>query len=110
MTTILSVSLPPDVRATLDAEAKRQCRSRSFVVAEAIRDYVARQEREAFTAAREGTLREGLALTPAGRVQLVEELWQELARGRQPGQPWAATFNTFEEHDRWRRQGGERLG
>jgi len=104
MTTILSVSLPADLRSTLDAEAKRQRRSRSFVVAEAVRDYVARQERDAFTAARERTLREGLALAPAARVQLAEDLWQELARGRPPGQPWTATFDTFEDYERWRRQ------
>lgn len=108
--TILSVSLPPDLRSTLDVEARRQRRSRSFVVAEAIRDYVARQEREAFTEARARTLREGLALAPAQRVQLVEALWQELARGRTPGQPWTATFDTFAEYDRWRRRGGEQLG
>ena len=109
MTTILSVSLPADLRSTLDAEAKRQRRSRSFVVADAIREYVARQERDAFTAARDRTLREGLALAPAERLQLAEDLWQEFARGRKPGQPWTATFNTFEEYDRWRRQGGERV-
>jgi len=104
MTTILSVSLPADLRSTLDAEAKRQRRSRSFVVAEAVRDYVARQERDAFTAARERTLREGLALAPAARVQLAEDLWQELARGRPPAQPWTATFDTFEDYERWRRE------
>ncbi|MEX2157313.1 MAG: ribbon-helix-helix domain-containing protein [Gemmatimonadales bacterium] len=104
MTTILSVSLPADLRSTLDAEAKRQRRSRSFVVAEAVRDYVARQERDAFTAARERTLREGLALAPAARIQLAEDLWQELARGRTPAQPWTATFATFEDYERWRRE------
>lgn len=104
MTTILSVSLPADLRSTLDAEAKRQRRSRSFVVAEAVRDYVARQERDAVTAARERTLREGLALAPAARVQLAEDLWQELARGRAPTQPWTATFDTFEDYERWRRE------
>lgn len=109
MTTILSVSLPADLRATLDAEAKRQRRSRSFVVAEAVRDYVARQQHNAFTEARERTLREGLALAPAARLRLAEELWQEFARGRKPAKPWAATFNTFEEYDRWRREGGERV-
>lgn len=103
MTTILSVSLPADLRSTLDAEAKRQKRSRSFVVAEAVRDYVARQQDHAFTAARERTLRDGLALAPAARVRLAEELWQEFARGRKPIEPWVATFNTFDEYDLWRR-------
>ena len=108
-TTILSVSLPKNLRATLDAEAKRQRRSRSFVVAEAVRDYVARRQQDAFDAARERTLREGLALAPAARVQLAEQLWQEFARGREPTKPWTATFDTFEDHERWRRAGGERI-
>ena len=108
MTTILSVSLPDDLRSTLDAEAKRQRRSRSFVVAEAVREYVAQQQRDAFTQARERTLREGLSLSPAGRVNLAEELWRELARGRKPAKPWTASFDTFEEYERWRREGGDR--
>ena len=102
--TILSISLPPALRSSLDAEAKRQRRSRSYVVAEAVRQYVARQEREAFAQARERTVSEGLALTPAQRVQLAEELWQDFARGHQSVKPWTATFNTFDEFDRWRRQ------
>jgi len=64
MATILSVSVPADLRAALDAEAKRQRRSRSFVVSEAIRAYVVSREREAFTAGRDETLREALALSP----------------------------------------------
>jgi hypothetical protein len=24
--------------------------------------------------------------------------------------PWVASFDTFDEYDRWRRQGGERVG
>jgi predicted transcriptional regulator len=107
MTTILSVSLPADLRVTLDAEAKRQRRSRSFVVTEAVRDYVARQQQHAFTEARERTLRDGLSLAPAARLKLAEELWQEFARGRQATQPWTAAFNTFDEYERWRRAGGE---
>jgi predicted transcriptional regulator len=108
VTTILSVSLPADLRSTLDAEAKRQRRSRSFVVAEAVREYVARQQREVFTEARDRTLRDGLSLTPAARLQLAEELWQELVRERKPIQPWVATFDTFDEYERWRRGSGER--
>ena len=101
---ILSVSLPSDLRAALDAAAQAQRRSRSFVVANAIREYLARNERDAFTAARDRTLREGLALTPTDRLKLAEELWQDLARRREPAQPWTATFETFEEYERWRRE------
>jgi predicted transcriptional regulator len=103
--TIFSFSLPADLRAPLDAEARRQRRSRSFVVAEAIRQYVAEQARDAFTAARDRTLREGLALEPADRVRLAEQLWHDFACGRKPAQPWTASFDTFDEYERWRRRG-----
>lgn len=108
MTIILSVSLPPDLRSTLDALAKRQKRSRSFVVAEAIRSYVAQQERDTFAEARERTISEGLALTPAGRVHLVEDLWHDFAPGHRVTKPWTASFSTFDEYDNWRRHRGER--
>lgn len=104
MANILSISVSPELRTTLDAEAKRQQRSRSFVVSEAIREYVARQDRDAFTAARDQTLREGLALSPAERVALAEDLWREFARGQQPAEPWTVSFNTFAEYEQWRRR------
>jgi predicted transcriptional regulator len=101
VTTILSISLPDHVRAVLDAEAARQRRSRSAVVSEAVRAYVTRTDGDAFTDARDRTLREGLALSPADRVKLSEELWHELARGRRRPKPWSASFATFGEYDRW---------
>lgn len=107
MSTILSVSLPDELRSSLDAEAKRQRRSRSFVVAEAVREYLARQEYDTFSQARERTLLEGLALAPADRVRLAEELWQEFARGHRAVKPWTAAFDTFEEYEAWRRRGAE---
>jgi len=108
--TILSVSLPLQLRSALDAEARRQRRSRSFVVADAVRAYLAHRERDAFAEAQARTVREGLALTPAQRVQLAEELWREFTRGRKAVQPWTASFNTFDEYETWRRQGGEPVG
>ena len=102
MATILSVSVPADLRAALDAEAKRQRRSRSFVVSEAIRAYVTSREREAFAAGRDETLREALALSPAERLREAEGLWREFARTHEPGKPWTASFNTFAEYEQWR--------
>ena len=55
--TILSLSLPADLRARLDAEAARRRRSRSFLVAEAVREYLSRQDRRGFDKARDRTLR-----------------------------------------------------
>ena len=50
-------------------------------------------------------MRDGLALSPAERLRLSEELWLELARGREPAAGWTAAFDTFEEYERWRRGG-----
>jgi len=108
MTTITSISMPDELRAALDLEADRQRRSRSFVVAEAVREYLVRQERAAFDEARLRTLRDGLALTPEGRLELAEELWLEFARGRPTSEPWTATFETFDEYEEWRRKGAAR--
>jgi predicted transcriptional regulator len=90
------------VRASLDAEAKRQRRSRSFVVAEAVREYVANREREAFASGRDQTLREALALSPAERLREAEDLWREFARSHGPGKPWTASFDTFADYEQWR--------
>ena len=103
MSVIVSVSLPPRVKSTLDAESRRQRRSRSFVVAEAIREYTDRRTAGAFADARDETLRDGLARSPAARVRESEDLWQELTRGSRPAKPWTATFRTFAEHDAWLR-------
>ena len=104
MATIVSISIPAELRKALDAQAERQQRSRSFVVAEAVREYLARCDRDAFAEARLRTLREGLALEPAARLRLAEELWQEFARGSRDFRPWAATFRTFDEYERWKRE------
>ena len=77
------------------------------MVAEAVRDYLAGQDRTAFEEARKRTLSEGLALAPAARVQLAEDLWQEFARGCDTARPWTATFDTYDEYERWRREAGE---
>jgi predicted transcriptional regulator len=107
--TILSISLPSDLRARLDAEADHSRRSRSFLVAEAVREYLDHRDRQSFAEARERTLREGLALSPAERLRLSEELWGELARGREVTVPWTAAFDTFDQYERWRGRGGQPL-
>jgi Putative addiction module component len=74
------------------------------VVAEAIERYLDEADRRGFEEGRERTLREALALSPAERVRLAEELWSELTRGGRPVKPWTASFDTFEEYDQWRRR------
>lgn len=106
MSDIISVSLPSELRKLLDAEASRQRRSRSFIVQEAIRAYVAQSSRESFAAGRDQTLREGLALNPAERIRLAEDLWEELSWGHKPARGWTASFDTFDEYVRWRTRRG----
>lgn len=108
MPTILSVSIPAGLRRNLDTEAKRLQRSRSFVVCEAIRAYLARQDRDAFTSARDRTLLESLALAPSERVQLAEQLWQELAGDSTPREPWTASFDSYDQYQKLGRHGGGR--
>jgi predicted transcriptional regulator len=102
---IISISLPADLHSRLDAEAERLQRSRSFLVAESVREYLSRRDRRSFDEARERTLRDGLALSPAERLELSEELWRDLTRGRPVTGPWTAGFETFDEYERWRRSG-----
>lgn len=102
MPNIISVSLPEALQAMLDAEARRQRRSRSYVVQEAVRAYLDRQHSHAFAAARDQLLLEGLALTPAQRLSLADELWAELSFGRAATEGWARSFDTFDEYRRWR--------
>ena len=106
MATILSVSIPDDLRAPLDDVAARQRRSRSFVVSEAVRTYLTSQTDPEFDEARDETLREGLALSPAERVRLVESLTDELTVGRKPRKPFVLGFDTFADYDTWLRAGG----
>ena len=70
-------------------------------------EYIAQREHDAFAAARDRTLREGLALSPAERVRLSDELWRELSRGRKPARAWTASFDTFADYERWRTSDAE---
>jgi predicted transcriptional regulator len=106
MATILSVSIPDDLRAPLDAVAARQRRSRSFVVSEAVRTYIASQTDPAFDEARDETLREGLALSPADRIRLAESINDDLSARKKRHKPFVRGFDTFAEYDEWIRAGG----
>src|SRR2546428_4949403 len=97
MATILSVSVPVELRAALDAEAKRQRRSRSFVVSEAIRAYVASREREAFAAGRGETLREAFAVAPAAGPREAQGVLQEVARTDEPGAAVSGSVHHFSQ-------------
>lgn len=98
---IISASLAPQVREALDAEAKRQGRPRSFVVSEAIQQYVAGPRDAQFVAARQQLWRRHLRQSPEERVRELERLTDELTRGRKRPKPAARSFQTFRERDAW---------
>jgi len=77
MPIIVSFSLPDRLPLLLDAEAKRQDRSRSYIAKVAFEEYLARQD--PFRTARDRTLQENLALSPIQRVSLAEDLWRGLS-------------------------------
>ncbi len=106
MSKIVSVSLSDDTRDALEAEAKRQKRSRSWIVREAVAEYVARQRDAAFDAARDRVLRDGLALSPAERVLAAEAIWNEFADRHPTTRGYSAGFATFAEYDAWKLLGG----
>jgi predicted transcriptional regulator len=104
MSKIVSVSLPPETRDALDAEAKRQRRSRSWVVREAVAEYVAQRRDAAFAAAREHTRHADLSLTAEERVHLCDDLWRELTFGAETPRGDARSFDTFDQYHAWRRE------
>ena len=120
----ISITLPADLLHLADQEAARQGRSRSWVIAEAIRHAVSpaggsagpvSEVRETVVSpyaavaedmeqARERRLRAALALSPSERLGRAEELVR-LARAVRPRHARAQVigFDTFEDFWRWKK-------
>lgn len=109
MTKILSVSLPDDLPAELDAEAKRRRRSRSYIVAEAVRKYLSDRRIEGFDHARDLTLLDGLALDHSARARDADALWEEAWPFAPATPPRARTLPNPEDLQQWRAAGSDLL-
>lgn len=106
----IAVTLPPETLRAADALAARHDRSRSWIVAEAIRRYVLEEERGgapgsaagALDASRLEQLRRDLALpieTRAGEGEGIAVV------GKRPGKPSEPkVFATYDDFDAWRRR------
>jgi len=103
--TVISISIPDDLRRLLDAEATRQRRSRSFIVGEAVREYVASINKGGLEEFRDRTLRDNLKLSLTERVRRAEALGKEATRGVPRQKPFTISFESWAEFDEWRRQG-----
>ena len=103
----IAVSLPRDDLAAADRLARAQDRSRSWIVAEAIRKYVAEQERESaheLGSSRAEQVKRDLQLTATERIREADELSVlSVASSRPIEQP--RTFRTYDAFSEWRRRG-----
>ena len=116
----ISITLPKDVLDAADRRARAQDRSRSWVIVEAIRAYVAApaaQVREsapppyAATSPGLGPLRlsqleADLHLTPERRVRAAEETARlgEGVRGPRPASHRVLSFDRYEDYVDWKRK------
>jgi predicted transcriptional regulator len=109
VTKIISISVPDDLPGALDLEAKRQRRSRSWIVAEAVRKYL--ESRPApyvevgasFERGRDLTLLEGLALDPTERAREAEALWEEAWRHVPSRDPFVLVLDTEAAIAEWKK-------
>ncbi|MEO8478358.1 MAG: hypothetical protein ABI542_01900 [Gemmatimonadota bacterium] len=61
----------------------------------------------AFAAARDQTLLDGLALSPAERLQLAESLWLDIAPTLPIRLPFTMSFTTLAQFYAWQDAGGD---
>lgn len=110
----IAITLPPETLRAADELAARQDRSRSWIVAEAIRQYAAAQRR---SPAAEGSrtklgpvrleqLRRDLDLSPEARVLESEDIVAVGGPHADPASP--RTFASYDAFLTWRRQRGAR--
>jgi predicted transcriptional regulator len=118
----VTCTVPSDVLKAADRVAGRLDRSRSWVVTEAVRRLVAEPEaiagaspaaaapqglRRAFRAAEQARLTSDLALTPAERVRISEEIARIApATRRRPQRGRVLQFDTYEDYLDWKRFAG----
>jgi len=110
----IAITLPRDVLARLNRRAKESDRSRSRVIADAIRAFLAapsvvRESRPAyggddFGTARREQLASDLAMSPAERLHAAEEVARLAQRARRRGpRQQIVGFDSYEDFYEWKR-------
>lgn len=101
----IAITLPAADLAAADRMAKEQDRSRSWIVAEAVRRYAAALSEEAaqddLGDSRRAQLQRDVALTAEQRVRYAEETLRTADGAVEPRR-----FDTFDEFLAWQRSGG----
>lgn len=109
MAKVVAISFPDDLPAALDREARRQRRSRSWIVTEAVRRYLESRPQPyaeagaSFERGRDLTLLEGLALDHTERAREAEALWNEGWRFAPTTKPFVKVFESIAELEAWQR-------
>jgi len=109
MTKIISISIPDALLRALDREARRQERSRSWIVGEAVRRHLESQAAPyaeadvTFERGRDLTLIEGLALDYRERAREAEALWSEAWRFAPTCEPFVRLLDTEADIADWKR-------
>jgi len=117
----VTCTVPADVLRAADRAAGRLDRSRSWVVTEALRRLVAAPEaggaapprepapelRRAFRAAEQARVARDMALTPAERVRVSEQIAKMAPAGRRRAERGRIRqFDTYEDYLDWKRFAG----
>lgn len=102
--TRISMTIPPEVLRRADRIAKREGRSRSWLLAEAVRRFEEPTpvELPRLDPSRREMLRADLALTPTERVLAAERTAREVP-SRQCSSLFV-TFDRFEDYHEWKRR------
>jgi predicted transcriptional regulator len=104
----IAITVPPDDLAAADALAEKLGRSRSWVLSEALRRFVAHERlSHELDASRAAQLRRDLALTAEERVREAEHEWAEVGgiASRPFEQP--RRFANYDDFVAWRRARAE---
>lgn len=97
----ISVSLPPDVLRQADRIAKREGRSRSWVIADAVRRLPDKAPLPRLDDSRRTVLEADLALSPTERVLAAERTAREVPARRFSA--FFVSFDNFEDYLEWKR-------
>lgn len=109
--TRVTCTIPADLVRRADALARQHARSRSWVLSEATRRYLARPSDApetlgadaAFESARDARRRADLALTAEQRVAEAEQL-ADTGAAQRPRLRQVALFDSFEDYFAWKRR------
>jgi Ribbon-helix-helix protein, copG family len=104
----IAITLPPEDLAEADRLATEQDRSRSWIIAEALRQYVARSTGHRASSdldpSRTAQLRRDLLLSPQERIEAADQALRIVGDGRASAAQEPLTFPTFDAFLEWNRE------